>query len=338
MAEASTWRSLLGTIISDPQEKQRLATAIGVSPFTLTRWVTSESSPRQESLPRLVKGCLPEYASLLSSLIAQEWEGFSLTNAAANQRTAETVPVEVYADVLAIKASSFRHTRFCSIYQRLVPAMLEQLDPCHVGMGASIFACTRPAEGQPVRSLRVVGGDGTRPLKQKTSGAVIYLVGLESLAGYAVTHSRLLSLQHMDDSRLPSLKIAGVESEVACPVKEDNRTAGCLSVVSTQPDSFLQSQLSLIESYANLLALAFTEEQFYEAERIHLGILPDQQTQRLSFSNFQERVQWLMNEAVRNQQSLNFTEAEHRVWQQLEEELLHVPLSTGEEHNTTVHS
>jgi hypothetical protein len=326
VAETSTWRSLLGTIISDPQEKQRLATAIGISPFTLTRWVTGESSPRRESLYRLVKACSPEYASLLSSLIAREWEGFSLTDAAADQRTVETVPVEVYADVLAIRATSSRHRRFWSISQHLVPAMLEQLDPYHVGVGVIILVCTRPAEGQPVRSLRVVGGDGTPPLKQKTSGIVVYLVGLESLAGYAVTQNRLLSLQYMDEGTLPSLKIAGVESAVACPVKGEGRIAGCLSVVSMHPGSFLQPQLSLIESYANLVALAFTEEQFYEVVRIHLGMLPDPQTQYRCFSNFQERVIWLMNEAARNQQPLNVTEAEEIVWQQLEEELLHMAL------------
>jgi transcriptional regulator with GAF, ATPase, and Fis domain len=338
MTEVTTWRSLLGTIISDPQEKQRLANTIGISPITLTRWVTTESLPRRESLYRLVKACPPEYASILSNLIVQEWEGFSLTNATVDQRTAETVPAEVYADVLAIKAASPRLTRFWSIYQRLVPAMLEQLDLYHVGVGVTILACTRPVEGQPVRSLRVVGGDETPPLKQKTSGTVAYLLGLESLAGYAVTHSRLLSIQHKDDSRLPSLKIAGIESVVACPVKEEGRIAGCLSVVSMHPDSFLQPQLSLIESYANLVALAFTEEQFYEAERIHLSMLPDQQTQHLFFSNFQERVKRLMNEATRNQQPLNVTDAEQKVWQQLEEELLHVSHSTGEESDTIVRS
>ena len=337
-AEASPWRSLLGTIINDPQEKQRLAQAIGVSPISLTRWVTGESLPRRERLQRLVKACPPEHASLLSSLIAQEWEGFSLTTAAIDQRTVETVPLEVYAEVLAIKASGPRQTRFWSICQRLVPAMLEQLDPDQLGVGVSILACTKPAEGQPVRSLRVVGGDGTPPLKQKTSGASVYLVGVESLAGHAVTHSRPFSLQHQEDSRLPSLKIAGVESIVACPVKEEGRIAGCLCVTSTRPDFFLQPQLSLIESYTNLVALAFAEEQFYEAQRIYLGMLPDQQLQRLCFSNFQERVKWLINEAVRNQQTLNMTEAEQRVWQQFEEELLHVAVSPSQERDATAHS
>lgn len=66
-------------------------------------------------------------------------------------------------------------------------------------------------------------------------------------------------------------------------------------------------------------------------------MLPDQQTQHLFFSDFQERVLWLMKEASRNQQSLNVTDAEQKVWQQLEEELLHVSLAPGEESDTSVH-
>jgi hypothetical protein len=337
MAEASSWRNLLGTIISDPQERQRLANAIGVNPFTLTCWVTNQSLPRRESLYRLVKVCPPQYGALLSNLIAQEWEDFSLTDAAGDLQAAEAVPIEVYTDVLAIKATTPQNTHFWMISQRLVSAMLKQLDPHNVGVGISILACTKPAAGKSVRSLHVVGGDGTAPLKQKTSEAVSYLVGIESLAGYAVTVGRLLSLQHMEGDLLPFLKIAGIESTIACPVKREGRTAASLSVVSIQADYFLQTQLTLIESYANLLALAFTEEQFYEPERIRLSALPDQQRQRLSFSTFQQRVKQLMNAAVRNQHPLKVTAAEEQVWQQLEGELLDVPLSTEEERVTKVY-
>jgi hypothetical protein len=334
VTEAATWRSVLGTIISDPQERQRLADAVRVSPITLTRWATTEASPRQESLRRLLKVCPPEYASLLSRLIVQEWEDFSLTNTALDRQEAETIPSEVYADVLAIKATQPQYMRFWLISQRLVSALLEQLDPHAVGVGVTLLACTAPGGDRPVRSLHVIGGDATAPLKQKTSGVVVYLVGIESLAGYAVTHGRLYSLQQMEYSILPFIKIAGVESAVACPLRDESRIAGCLVVYSTQPNYFLPSHLLLIESYANLVALAFSEAQFYAPERIRLSVLPNQQKQHGAFSNFRERVRSLLNEAVRNQQSLNIKEAEHRVWQQLEEELLLVPFSRGEGSDT----
>ncbi len=330
MTEASNWRSILGTLISDPQEKQRLAEAAGISPSTLTRWVTTEASPQQESLRRLLKVCPPTYALSLGRLIAQERGDFSLLSAVQDSYAAPTIPSEVYADVLEIKATKPPFMRFWLITQRLVPALLEQLDPGTVGVGVTLLACTVPRGDMPVRSLHVIGGDATAPLKQKMSGVVVYLVGIEALAGYAVTYGRLYSLQHMEHNIIPFIKIAGVESAVACPLRDGNRIAGCLSLSSTQPNYFLLSHFPLIESYANLAALAFSEEQFYPPERIQLSILPNQQRQHVAFSNFRNRVRSLLNEAVRNQQSLNIKEAERQVWQQLEEELLAVPFSKVE--------
>jgi hypothetical protein len=178
--------------------------------------------------------------------------------------------------------------------------------------------------------------EGTDPgiVSSSQAWVAIYLVGIESLAGYAVTQGRLYSLQQMEHSIFPFIKITGVESAVACPVRDESRIAGYLSVSSTQPNYFLLSHLPLIESYANLVALAFSEEQFYAPERIQLSVLPNQQTQHSAFSNFRERVRLLLNEAVRNQQPLNIREAEQRVWQQLEEELLAVPFSREEESET----
>lgn len=331
VTEATTWRSILGTLISDPQEKQRLAEAAGISPLTLTRWATTDASPQQESWRRLLKVCPPAYASLLNRLIAQERRDFSLIGATPDGYAAETIPSEVYADVLEIKATKPPFIRFSLITQRLVSALLEQLDPGTVGVGVTLLACTVPRGDRPVRSLHVIGGDATAPLRQKMSGVVVYLVGIEALAGYAVTHGRLYSLQHMEHDIIPSIKIAGIESAVACPLRDGSRIAGSLSLCSTQPNYFPLSHFPLIESYANLAALAFSEEQFYPPERIQLSILPNQQRQYVAFSNFRNRVRSLLNEAIRNQQPLNIKEAERQVWQQLEEELLAVPFLKGEE-------
>ncbi len=40
--QPETWRSLLKSIISDPQERQRLAEELGIKPITLIRWVNGE--------------------------------------------------------------------------------------------------------------------------------------------------------------------------------------------------------------------------------------------------------------------------------------------------------
>ena len=39
MSEPQTWRELLGQCLTSGQEKERIASLVGVNPLTLTRWV-----------------------------------------------------------------------------------------------------------------------------------------------------------------------------------------------------------------------------------------------------------------------------------------------------------
>ena len=104
------------------------------------------------------------------------------------------------------------------------------------------------------------------------------------------------------------------------------RIAGCLLVSSTQNNYFLpQSRLALIENYANLLALAFEPEEFYEPCQIELNVMPNQEIQKKHFANFRQRVANTMMEGAINKRPVNNLEAERLVWQQLEEELLRLP-------------
>jgi len=53
MHKVDLWRELLGHIIEDPQERQRIAQELGISPITLSRWVKSDSmKPRPHNLQR----------------------------------------------------------------------------------------------------------------------------------------------------------------------------------------------------------------------------------------------------------------------------------------------
>src|SRR5436853_7150794 len=71
MAGPQTWRELLGTIISNPAERERLANELGIAKVTLTRWVNSESSPRSHYLRRLV-ALLPEHRGQLLAAMSRE--------------------------------------------------------------------------------------------------------------------------------------------------------------------------------------------------------------------------------------------------------------------------
>jgi hypothetical protein len=53
MQELASWRELLGKIIADSHERQRIANMLGVNPITLTRWVNNESKPRPQNLRQL---------------------------------------------------------------------------------------------------------------------------------------------------------------------------------------------------------------------------------------------------------------------------------------------
>ena len=54
-----------------PSERQRVAETLGVTPYTVTRWVSGESEPRMQNLKRLPE-VFPAYQQLFSDLIQAE--------------------------------------------------------------------------------------------------------------------------------------------------------------------------------------------------------------------------------------------------------------------------
>ena len=72
MQEEQTWRQLLGTIIVNSKEKQRVATELGVKPITLTRWVSGESEPRSQNLRSLLNVLPGQREELLDLIRAEE--------------------------------------------------------------------------------------------------------------------------------------------------------------------------------------------------------------------------------------------------------------------------
>ena len=50
MTLPNDWRELLGSIISETSERERIANEIGVHTGTLMRWVNGDSMPRQQNL------------------------------------------------------------------------------------------------------------------------------------------------------------------------------------------------------------------------------------------------------------------------------------------------
>jgi hypothetical protein len=325
MQNPQTWRELLGTCITDPSERQRIADFLGVAPITLTRWVSGESNPRLPNLRKLLVA-LPDHRERLLVLIQEEHPGFSTAiqdEVAPGELTA--IPSEFYDRVLYTLTNTSKEVLFRLLTDMVLQQALKHLDPDRLGMAAIVARCMPPSHENKVRSLRESLGRGSPPWRDNLEQQAI-LLGAESLTGYAVTSLHLVVNQNLRDERMQSAGYRGPweESAAATPIKRCGGVAGCLLVSSTQPDYFVPARCMLIDQYAALLALAFACEDFYEPDFIELGLVPPAQEQRPYFSGFQQRVLQLIMGATREHRPMNYSQAEQMVWQQIEEELLRV--------------
>jgi len=328
MQNPLTWRALLGMVIKNPQEKQRLANELKVSQLTLSRWVTNETKPRLHNLQLLVKA-LPENRALLLTLLADEYEEFSTTTE-VKEATEKEIPSAFYARVFQANAELTPSLHSWLIRDIILQQALEQLAPERQGMAIIVVQCMPPTKECIIRSLREVMGRGLPPWSRDLEQHAI-LLGAESMVGYVVTTGRSITNQNLnrDQGIFPTYRAQWEESSTAHPILRGNLVAGCLLVSSTQPDYFSPERLTLIQSYADLLVLTFAPEEFYELECIQLSVMPQYDIQRIYLATFQERIYRIMQEAARKNEPINSVQAEQLAWQQFESELIQLPSQTN---------
>ena len=152
------------------------------------------------------------------------------------------------------------------------------------------------------------------------------LLGAESLAGYAVSSSHLVEIADLlaPANRFPASLGNWERSAAAAPIIFEGRIAGSLVVSSTQVEYFSSVLQQLVGSYADLIALALDEEQFYEPTRIKLCLFQPQSEQQTYIALFQQRVLETVRTAAQHQQHISISQAEQMVWQQIEEKLLQI--------------
>jgi transcriptional regulator with XRE-family HTH domain len=318
--ESGDWRELLGTIISNTHERQRIAQELGVRAITLNRWVRGESAPRPQNLRHLLSVLQPDHRDLLLEMLGEQL-GESRDGIADD--TSREIPSEFYSRVLSAQATTNETLRYWSISSLILQQALGQLDPDRLGLAITIVRCMRSAGGKKIRSLRESVGKGTPPWTGDLEQRGMFL-GAESLAGYVVTTCRPAQLQNIlkDGLALPAHQVEHEISAAAHPILYTGRIAGCVLISSTQPDYFISSARNiLIGNYANLLALAIEPEEFYDPQDIELMIMPPHTLQKKYFANFRQRV----TQALRAK-SMNNIQAEQYVWEELEEELLQVQI------------
>lgn len=324
--EARSWRDLLGTIIGDSKEKQRIADELGVRPITLTRWVSGDSDPRPQNLRHLLN-VLPQHREPLLDLIREEVGYEEFTNVTQTDTSGE-IPAEFYARVFVARASTSENLRFWSICNLILQQAIGQLDPDRLGMSIWVVRCMPPSgPHHKVRSLRESIGLGTPPWGGNLEQKAMFL-GAESLAGNVVTLCRPGIIENLDEehSIMPASRVEFEKSAAAYPILYAGCIAGVLLVSSTQVNFFVpQTRTALLQSYADLLALSFDPEDFYKPEDIALSIMPSHEEQKPCFANFRQRVANSIIHAANRHQPVNNIEADQIVWRQLEEELLQLP-------------
>src|SRR5581483_12142552 len=318
MQKPRTWRELLGTAIADAPERQRIAKELGVSVVTLFRWVGGESKPRAHNLRGLL-AALPQQRSQLLPMLEEEFEGFLVGAKEEPQILSETIPAEFYRQIHHTLPYLPVLLRFSSLSNLILQQALEQLDPDQLGISIIVASCMPPSVEQKIRSLRIRAGRGTAPWPGDLAQQAI-LLGAESLAGHVVSSGHIEMNQRLSDAVnvAPGYQDVWEESAVAVPIMLCGKIAGSFLVSSTQPDYFHSSRYTLVESYAELLGLAFDPEDFYDSDLIALWPVPPREVQLEHFTDFQQKVARVML-----QSSATIVQAERQVWQQIEKELFH---------------
>lgn len=325
MEQFSSWRELLGRLIHNPSEKQHIANELGVGVITLGRWVNNTSNPRPVNLRRLLDA-LPQQRTQLLELLPKEFPGFMEVGEEQPGNFTEDIPSTFYARVLNAYATTPKTQRFWSISNLILQQALGQLDPNHVGMAITIVQCMPPSVDNKILSLRERVGRGTPPWSMNLEQQAIFL-GEESLAGNVVTHCRYRIIQNREEGRgiFPAHWVEWEQSAAAYPIMRAGEIAGCLLISCTQPDYFLPFRHTLMQYYAELVALVFESEEFYPPNQLSLRLMPFYRTQETHLASFRQRVSDIMVHATRNRQPMNLVQAQQLVWKQLEEELLQLP-------------
>jgi hypothetical protein len=314
------WRELLGEMISNVTERDRIASEIGVHPVTLMRWVSGDCSPRAQNLRQLLRALPnPRRMQLLTLLKKVSPDLVDLEAEISEQE----IPNSLVMGVLDARAAVPDLLRYWTIARLVLQQGVKQLDPESVGISITVVRCMNLRDGK-IRSLRENLGIGTPPWASDLEEKAL-LLGAESLAGHVTVSCCMEQVGDLQKNKtfLPACQFEHEVSAVACPIMYAGRVAGCLLISSTQVDFFApEARLALVRAYASLLALAFHPHDFYDPALLSLHIMPPPDVQRGYFVEFRQRVLRLMQESAKMDTQLTSLEAEQLVWKEIEHALL----------------
>ena len=315
MEDLQTWRDLLGQIIRDPQEEQRLCDVLGVRSITLIRWSTGESDPRPRNLSQLLNA-LPTHREQFIKLIDRE-KGSLLVQ----EDVFREIPSTFYAHVMRTLKLTPESVRFWSICHAVLPQALQQFDPERLGLDLSVIRCMSGDDGH-IHSLRESVGIGTAPWRIDFAERHHFL-GVESLPGYVVSSGHHAAIQRLEDNDfLPTYPSTHAASLAASPISLTGKIAGCLLVSSAIPSFFVPARIELINAYADLLILAFEREDFVDQKLIKLFSMPSFQEQQPYLTTFNHRVAQVLRTYALHEEMISKEQAEEIVRREFEKMLI----------------
>ncbi len=336
-SQEATWRIYLDELVRrmSAAEKRQLYQAVQVTRTTFQRWRKEETLPDTAHI-HLLLGALPERErERLRALMLDDPKMRALLPAEAvltGARPADKIPQDVYEEIFRLARDA--PDRFWLLCGTILLHALTQLEtrPTQTGVELSVLRCMAPRPDGKIRSLRTAVSRGTPPWRGDLH-AQEYFFGAESLAGIAVMQRHGLMIPDLHDTMViaPSHSSDQERSAAAYPIMCEGSIAGALLVSSCVPNFFTPEQLTLIEHYADLIRLAFYDQEFYPATRIELALMPPLSQQQPALRTFRQRVHEEYQRAVREERSLQeLTQVETRVRAMLEEELIRLASCSAE--------
>jgi len=271
----SSLSKLLHSILRhDRAEITRLAKEIEVTENTIYRWMNGSSEPRPAHLKRLPE-VLPEHRAALIYAINQAFPGL-LDMALIGVRE---VPKEIYQRVAElIAANEEEEACFWQVSQAIFERALVHLDAERRGL-AITYARLMPAREDSVHSLREFMMRGNAPWSFNNE-AKVYL-GSTTLAGTAAMLQRVQIWSDMEEGRLQVEADEFERSACAAPLLRGSRIAGVLIISSARSDFFIDpTAYQAVNDYAQLLATALRDREFYPISQLNLRPMADLTIQR----------------------------------------------------------
>ena len=316
------WSGVLQNIIKSTNERNRIATALGVSTITLYRWASGESNPQRPHLIRLVQVVQSENRQDLMDALEIH---FPEIHNWLREDTSDQISSEFFAQILNVRTTTTESLRFWRISDLVLKQALIQLDPNRLGMAIMLVQCMPPGPDGKIRSLRERTGKGTAPWTADLEHDVLFL-GLESMSGYAAEVGHMVYDDDLSKGKIfPAFPGEYEVSAAAHPIRLEGRIAGSLLASSTQSNYFSQQRLSLLAVFSDLISLAFDTHDFYPSHMLRLRMMPGPEVQRPIIATFRQRVTKKFQEALYNKMPSNNSEAELLVWKEIEAELLALP-------------